>query len=60
MYNELSDLSLPDGVSLDNENDSFSVVLESDIDKDEVKKWLKDITISSETIKKNKRGIKGF
>ena len=58
MYNELSDLSLPDGVSLDNENDSFSVVLESDIDKDEVKKWQKDITISSETIKKINEALK--
>ena len=27
MYNELSDLSLPYGVSLDNENDNYSVVL---------------------------------
>lgn len=52
MYNELSDLSLPYGVSLDNENDNYSVVLEADIDKDEIKKWLKDITISSETRKK--------
>lgn len=52
MYNELSDLSLPYGVSLDNENDNYSVVLEADIDKDEIKKWLKDITISPETRKK--------
>ena len=40
MYNELSDLSLPYGVSLDNENDNYSVVLEADIDKDEIKKWV--------------------
>ena len=51
-------MSLPEGVSLDNENDSFSVVLESDIDKDEVKKWLKDITVSSETIKKINEALK--
>lgn len=60
IFNELSDLSLPDGISLESDNDNFSFTLEADVVKDDVKKWLKDVTISSEAKKNNERGIKVF
>lgn len=58
IFNELSDLSLPDGISLESDNDNFSFTLEADIVKDDVKKWLKDVTISSEARKLMNEALK--
>lgn len=57
-FNELSDLSLPDGMSLESENDNFAFSLEADINKEEVKKWLKEVTISSDVRKKINEALK--
>lgn len=45
VYEELEELGVPDGISIDSddENNSFSLIIASDADKNEIKAWLKEV-----------------
>ena len=50
-YNVLSELTLPEGISIEDEEDKYYLVLAGDIDKEEIKKWIKDINLDKNCTK---------
>ena len=53
-----SEITLPDGVSITDDDERFELVLSSDIDKQEIKTWLKEIKPSSATKKAFEAALK--
>ena len=58
IYNVLSDLYLPEGISIEEEEDKFYLILAGDIDKEDIKKWIKNSDLDKNCKKKLNEALK--